>query len=261
MEEERERASKKLDSGISVKFLDTVVFAFKMLDTATWQTARIPLPRVSKSSAGRRDRCSRVWLRRRTTTAGPSGTGWYTPERRLGTGLRAHPFGSRMRVSRIIGLAVVVGAAILARAAVTRHSVIAEFNGESARSLSARDQAAVAEVQDPVYKTRKRYGGIWLKDIIAGARLQSPGDSYLLFRSRDGYWPMMPVSKALEGKGLIALQGADAPRSRKWLPFQTDTGLSEPAPACLVWADQPTYSKSFPGHTGSWTSRSFEAPT
>jgi hypothetical protein len=165
-----------------------------------------------------------------------------------------------MRISRIVGLAV-VASSILARPAVTPHSVIIEFNGESARSLSARYQAAVVEVQDPVYKTRKRYRGIWLKDIIAGARLQSPGDSYLLFRSRDGYWPMMPVSKALEGKGLIALQGADAPRSRKWLPFQTDTGLSEPAPACLVWADQPTYSKSFPGHTGSWTSRSFEAPT
>ena len=160
-EEERERASKKLDQ-VSVKFLDTVVFAFKMLDTAVHGK---PLDSASPRIQELRRTSWSVHSRVVTSSHNEARAEWkwmvHSPERRLGTGLPAHPSGSRMRVSRILGLAV-VAAAILARPAVTPHSVIVEFNGESARSLSARYKAAVVEVQDPVYKTRKRYRGIWL---------------------------------------------------------------------------------------------------
>jgi hypothetical protein len=212
----------------------------------------IPLPRVSKSCAGRCDRCSRVWSHRRTITPGPSGTGWYTLQNAgWERACRPIPSGSRMRVSRIVGLAA-VAAAILARPTVTPHSVIVEFNGESARSLSARYKAAVAEVQDAVYKTRKRYrrnlAQCLRNDVLAMSPVQT-GGSWL--RGKDlnlrplGYEPNeLPDCSTPQNYGNVPGRSRQFSPRRVVIPWRECESSCEKSTCMWVYSALPAWSSS-----------------
>ena len=108
---------------------------------------------------------------------------------------------------------------------------------------------ATAEVNDPVYKHTQRYQGIWLRDALkllgSGGRPES--DLYVRFRCRDGYSPIIPLSRALAGKALIAIRDLNASPGEDWQPVRTSDGeRSTPAPSYLVWATPADGPEEYP---------------
>src|SRR5258708_2185046 len=93
------------------------------------------------------------------------------------------------------------------------------INQESLAQFGRKHHMVTVEVDDPVYKAHKRYRGYWLSDVLheLGARGHSQSDTYVRFRCKDGYAPIMPLARALGGKGLIALQDLAASRGQEWL--------------------------------------------
>ncbi len=107
---------------------------------------------------------------------------------------------------------------------------------------------ASVEVNDPVYKRKQRYQGLWLRDVLKDLRLggHPESDVYVRFRCKDGYLPLMPLSLAKQGRGLIAIRDANAPRGEDWQPLPGSGTPSTPAPSYLVWLSPPGDPEKYP---------------
>ncbi len=122
------------------------------------------------------------------------------------------------------------------------------INERSFAQAQKQHQTAFAEVDDPVYKRKQRYEGIWLRDVLKELRRDSHSESgiYVRFRCRDGYAPMMPLTRALGAKGLVAFRDAGAPAREDWRPLPGGENSATPAPSYLVWVSPPGDPEEYP---------------
>src|SRR4051794_15023056 len=107
---------------------------------------------------------------------------------------------------------------------------------------------ASAEVEDPVYKRKQRYQGIWLSDLLKDLERggHSASDLYVRFRCKDGYLPIMPLARALGAKGLVAIRDANAPSGQDWEVLPDSKRPSTPAPSYLVWVSPRVDPEEYP---------------
>lgn len=114
----------------------------------------------------------------------------------------------------------------------------------SPSDLAQRPAARTIEVEDPFYKTRKRYKAVPLKDLLTAAYGGSWGVNVLgeaFFDALDGYRSHARVSVLLNDGGMIAFADADAP---DWRPMPKGV---VPGPFYLVWTGpEQTPAKGFP---------------
>jgi hypothetical protein len=77
------------------------------------------------------------------------------------------------------------------------------INEESIAQMRKQHPLASAEVNDPVYKRKQRYQGLWLRDVLKdlGQGGHPETDVYVRFRCKDGYLPIMPLTRAMGAKG------------------------------------------------------------
>jgi mono/diheme cytochrome c family protein len=122
------------------------------------------------------------------------------------------------------------------------------INGESIAQMRKQHPAASAEVEDPVYKRKQRYEGIWLLDVLKdlGRGRHAETDVYVRFRCKDGYLPIMPLTKAMGAKALIAIRDANASPGADWQTLPGNGGSSTPAPSYLVWISPPGDPDEYP---------------
>ena len=66
------------------------------------------------------------------------------------------------------------------------------------------------------------------------------------FRCKDGYLPIMPLTRALRGKALIALRDLNALHAEEWQPLPGSESRSTPAPSYLVWVSAPGGHEDYP---------------
>lgn len=139
----------------------------------------------------------------------------------------------------IVGLGAAVPATPLA---------VFPINEESIAQLRKHHPLASAEVNDPVYKRHQRYQGFWLRDVLKDldSRGHPESDLYVRFRCKDGYLPIMPLARAMEGKALIAIRDANAPQGEDWQPVPERGASSTPAPSYLVWISPPGDPDEYP---------------
>lgn len=122
------------------------------------------------------------------------------------------------------------------------------INEKSIAQMRKQHPLASAEVQDPVYKRRQRYQGVWLLDVLKDLDHGGHADSdiYIRFRCQDGYLPIMPLTRALGAKALVALRDANASRGENWQPLPGGGKPSTPAPSYLVWVSPPGDPDEYP---------------
>jgi len=123
------------------------------------------------------------------------------------------------------------------------------INAESIGQLRKQHALASAEVDDPVYKRKQRYQGLWLRDVLRDLRLggHPEDDVYLRFRCKDGYLPIMPLARAMRGEGLIAIRDSNAPQGEDWQPLPgSGSSSTTPAPSYLVWLSPPGDPEEYP---------------
>lgn len=122
------------------------------------------------------------------------------------------------------------------------------INEQSIAQVRKQHQIAFAGVEDPVYKRKQRYEGIWLLDILEDLRDEGHPESetYVRFRCKDGYAPMMPLARALRGKGLVAFRDTGASGGEAWQPLPGAEGSATPAPSYLVWVSPPGDPEEYP---------------
>jgi mono/diheme cytochrome c family protein len=138
----------------------------------------------------------------------------------------------------------------LAFSALVTGAPIAVFpvNEQSIAQVEKQHQAASAEVDDPVYKRKERYQGVWLRDVLKdlGHGGHPESETYVRFRCRDGYAPMMPLTRALGAKGLVAFRDMAASPGEKWRPLPGGENSATPAPSYLVWVSPPGDPEQYP---------------
>lgn len=119
---------------------------------------------------------------------------------------------------------------------------------ESIAQMRQQHPLATAEVNDPLYHRKQRYQGFWLSDVLKDlAHGGHPEISvYVRFRCKDGYLPIMPIARAMEGQGLIAIRDANAPRGEDWQPSPESGTSSTLAPSYLVWLSPPGGPEEYP---------------
>jgi len=98
-----------------------------------------------------------------------------------------------------------------------------------------------ADLDDPVYKRRKRYAGVALADLLR-QRWPTVDDwatagAELVLTAADGYSPSMDLGRALAGGGVVAVRDLDRPPDDPWEPFLQGKETITPAPYYLVWPD------------------------
>ena len=122
------------------------------------------------------------------------------------------------------------------------------INEQSIAQVRKQHQFAIADVNDPVYKGEQRYRGIWLVDILKDLHEDSRPESetYVRFRCKDGYAPMMPLARALRGKGLVAFRDTGASGGQDWRPLPGGETSATPAPSYLVWVSPPGDPEQYP---------------
>ena len=122
------------------------------------------------------------------------------------------------------------------------------INEESIAQMRQRHPLASAEVQDPVYKRIQRYQGFWLLDVLKdlGRGGHPDSDIYIRFRCQDGYLPIMPLTRALAAKALIATRDANAAEGKNWQRLPDSPSPSTPAPSYLVWVAPPGDPDEYP---------------
>jgi hypothetical protein len=124
---------------------------------------------------------------------------------------------------------------------------LAVFPVESIAQMSKLHPLASAEVNDPVYKRKQRYQGLWLRDVLKDLSQGHPeADVYVRFRCKDGYLPIMPLARALGGQGLIAIRDANAPQGEDWQPLPGSGTSSTLAPSYLIWLSPPGNPEEYP---------------
>ena len=111
-----------------------------------------------------------------------------------------------MRTTDWVGIAVL----ILARNAAATGAPLSgvTINEESLAQMQKKHPIGSVEVDDPVYKRKQRYQGFWLRDLLKDLSYAGhpESDVYVRFRCKDGYAPIMPLARALTGKGLLAVR-------------------------------------------------------
>jgi mono/diheme cytochrome c family protein len=125
------------------------------------------------------------------------------------------------------------------------------INEESIAKMRKQFPAASAEVDDPVFKNKRRYQGVWLRDVLKDLSRggQAEGSVYLRFICKDGYYPIMPLTRALGAKGLLAFRETSAtPRGQEWSPLPVGSGgpNATAAPSYLVWIAPPGDPDEYP---------------
>ena len=150
-------------------------------------------------------------------------------------------------IIRVTAMCALAGAGCSALAE-TPLAVLA-INKEWILQIRRKHPLASVDVNDPVYKRTQRYQGIWLRDALKllGTAGRPESDLYVRFRCRDGYLPIIPVSRALSGKGLIAIRDLNAPPGQEWQSTPTSNGeTTTPGPSYLVWVDPPGGPEEYP---------------
>ena len=132
-----------------------------------------------------------------------------------------------MTLSRSILVLLVCGPSLLA-------AQPAELSIETTSLADAQHPFSVVEWPDHVFKGTRRYSGYWLSDVIAripGSRSINPREMFIIFRSKDGYDPLLDMDKVAARKGFLAL--SNTPSGQGWLK----AGPREiyPGPAYLIW--------------------------
>ncbi len=122
------------------------------------------------------------------------------------------------------------------------------ITAESIAQMRKQHPLASAEVNDPVYKRKQRYQGFWLRDLLKDVNLRGHPESnvYVRFRCKDGYLPIMPLARAMGGKGLVAIRDAKAPAGADWQPLPSGETSLTPAPSYLVWISPPGDPEEYP---------------
>src|SRR5690349_10354049 len=117
------------------------------------------------------------------------------------------------------------------RAAAASPVGVIPINEASIGTMRKQHALASAEVEDPVYKRKQRYEGIWLSDLLKDLDRgsQSDSDLYIRFRCKDGYLPIMPLTRALGAKGLVAIRDVNAPQGKDWEVLPDSNDSSTPA--------------------------------
>jgi mono/diheme cytochrome c family protein len=138
-------------------------------------------------------------------------------------------------------------AALQLSAAATPIAVLA-INEASIVEMRKHHPLATAEVDDPVYKRKQRYQGIWLRDVLKDLDQggHPPSELYVRFRCKDGYLPMMPFTRAMAGTGLIAIRDAKAEQGQTWVWLPDSKTPSTPAPSYLVWVSPRADPEEYP---------------
>jgi cytochrome c2 len=103
-------------------------------------------------------------------------------------------------------------------------------------------------VEDPVYQKKKRYEGYPLKALVekyfAKSASQEPGEE-LIFHTRDGYDPSIPVTDAISGRGVVAIRDTEASGANRWIPFLSNGKASTPGDFYLVWTGAANSAQQF----------------
>ncbi len=122
------------------------------------------------------------------------------------------------------------------------------INEGSIAQMRQKHPLASVEVNDPVYLRKQQYQGFWLRDVLKelSQGRGSEAGLYVRFRCKDGYLPIMPLARAMEGKGLVAIRDAKAPQGKDWQPLPGSGVASTPAPAYLVWDSPPGGPEEYP---------------
>lgn len=122
------------------------------------------------------------------------------------------------------------------------------INAESIAQMQKRHALVAVEVDDPVYKRKQRYEGLWLRDVLEEMNYAGhpEADVYVRFRCKDGYLPIMPLARALGGKGLIAIRDLHAPPGKDWEPLPAKGESATLSPSYLVWVSPPGDPDEYP---------------
>ena len=150
------------------------------------------------------------------------------------------------------GVALISGISLLTpawcAAAAGTPLAVCPIDGESLAQLRKRHALASAEADNPVYKRKQRYQGFWLRDLLQDLSYagHQKSDVYVRFRCKDGYLPIMPLARAMSGRGLVAIRDLGAPPGKEWEPTLANGVLSIPAPSYLVWVAPPGDTEEYP---------------
>ena len=154
------------------------------------------------------------------------------------------------RAAFVAGVLIIQDFSLLVAQDVQRVKPLAVFQiDEQSISEGRKDfRLSAVEVDDPVYKRRQRYQGFWLRDILKklGVANHRGSDLYLRFRCKDGYLPLMPLTRALDGQALVAVRDLHARHGQTWNVLSANGVTSTPAPSYLVWVGHPGDSDSYP---------------
>jgi cytochrome c2 len=104
----------------------------------------------------------------------------------------------------------------------------------TAAILASKLPVSSVKWRDPVYGGAHRYTGYWLSDVITlipGYGNFKLDENYLIFRSQDGYDPLLEMEKLSIRKGFLA--SSNRPSGRGWAPFGPNQ--VSPEPAYLLW--------------------------
>jgi cytochrome c2 len=97
-----------------------------------------------------------------------------------------------------------------------------------------RHPVSVVQWRDIVFGGTRRYTGYWLSDVlvrIPGYAATSSEETFLVFRTRDGYNPLLFAKKLSERKGFVAV--SNTPTGEGWVEAGPKKVL--PGPAYVIW--------------------------
>ncbi|MFL6449340.1 MAG: c-type cytochrome [Bryobacteraceae bacterium] len=159
--------------------------------------------------------------------------------------------GQRNGDARVIGIGrrVVLCILTIGCCTVPAETPVAVFpiNQQSIAQMRNSHALASVEVNDPVYQRKQRYQGFWLGDLLNSGHAGHPEtDLYVRFRCKDGYLPIMPLTRALGAKGFIAIRDANAPQGEDWQRLPGSEASASPTPGYIVWLSPPGDPEQYP---------------
>lgn len=99
-------------------------------------------------------------------------------------------------------------------------------------------------IDDPVYKKKKSFDGFLLTDVLKLLGPMPQDADELIFRSRDGYSPSLPLTKAQAQRAIIAFREHGA--GPAWEKVQQGKAWVSPAPYYLVWEAGAALGNTYP---------------